>query len=368
MKVLNVLYELKFSGAEIMYVDAAPFFQKKGCELSVVSTAPDLGEYASYFERSGYRVFHKPHPSSKKYISRIKYYKDFIRFLKKENYDVVHIHSNSIMWEMALCARLAGKRSVYTFHSVFASHFYSYPYHLWKRWSAKKIFRCKFQTISNSVYDNELNRYHNKTKKIYNWYGNNRFYPALADEKKVKRDELGIPEDALVLISVGGCNSVKRHSEIIKALPHIIQNYPNVLYLHLGKGETEAEEKKMVNDLGLSEYVRFCNNQADIRKYMIASDIYLMPSKHEGISITTIEAMACSIPAILYNVPGLRDFNSTGENSLLIPEDHKILAEKVIYLHQNPAISLKLSENARELVKTTYHLEKNAAEIYQLYL
>lgn len=49
MKVIHFLYELKFSGAEIMYVDAAPIFQKFGCELTVVNTAPQLGEYASSF-------------------------------------------------------------------------------------------------------------------------------------------------------------------------------------------------------------------------------------------------------------------------------------------------------------------------------
>ena len=44
MKILHILHELKFSGAEIMYVDAAPIFQKLGCELAVVNTAPHLGE------------------------------------------------------------------------------------------------------------------------------------------------------------------------------------------------------------------------------------------------------------------------------------------------------------------------------------
>lgn len=62
MKVIHYLHELKFSGAEIMYVDAAPVFQKLGCELSVVNTANHLGEYASFFEKAGYKVFHRPYP------------------------------------------------------------------------------------------------------------------------------------------------------------------------------------------------------------------------------------------------------------------------------------------------------------------
>lgn len=367
MKVVQILHELKFSGAEIMYVDASSYFQHKGCDLTVMATASVMGEYSQHFEEAGYKVVHKPYPAGWNFFARLRYWIQFIVFLKKENYDVVHIHSNAIMWEMALCAWLAGKRSVYTFHSVFVSHFYSYPYHVWQRWSAKKIFGCRFQSISNSVYEHELKYYRNKTKKIYNWYGFNRFFPASIEEKIKNRKELDIPLDALVLISIGGCSPVKRHAEIIEALPLIAKHYPNVQYLHLGKGETEKEEKELAAELGINKQIRFYGNQTDIRKYLVASDIYLMTSKHEGISITTIEAMACGIPAILYNVAGLRDFNKTGENSLLIPEDYKILAEKVIYLYTHPEVSAKLSAHAKELVNKAYHLKNNAEAIYQLY-
>ena len=104
-----------------------------------------------------------------------------------------------------------------------------------------------------------------------------------------------------------------------------------------------------------------------MRRFLLASDIYIMTSKNEGISITSIEGMACGITAILYDVPGLRDFNKNGENCCLIPEDYKILAEKVIELHNNPEDSARFSANARELVSNTYHMEKNVPEIFNLY-
>jgi glycosyltransferase involved in cell wall biosynthesis len=367
MKVVQVLHELKFSGAEIMYVDASPYFREKGCKLSVLATAPNLGEYSRYFEEAGYQVLHKPYPRGWNFASRISYWIWFIRLLTREKYDVVHIHSHAIMWGMSLCAWIAGKRSVYTFHSVFTSHFYSYPYHLWQRWSAKKIFGCRFQSISHTVYEHELEHYHNKTWKIYNWYGYTRFFPAMNGEKKRNREELGIPTDALVIISIGGCSFIKRHEDIIKALPLIAKQYPSVQYLHLGKGETEEAEKRLAAELGVDKNIRFCGNQTDIRKYLVASDIYVMTSRHEGISITTIEAMACGIPSILYNVAGLRDFNMTGENSLLIPEEYGVLAEKIIYLHQHSEVSAQLAARAKSMVNSTYHLKKNAEEIYQLY-
>lgn len=368
MKVLHILFELKFSGAEILYVDAAPLFHDRGCELTVMSTSLNAGEYAGHFRQAGYKVVHRPYPRGWNMWKRIRYYREFIHFLKKSHFDVIHIHVHAYMWAFSLCAWLARIRSVYTFHNVFPSHSYSYLYHVCQRWSAGKIFGCRFQSISDSVYDHELTYYRNKTEKIYNWYGADRFYPAQEEEKQRIRKEMNIPADALVLISIGGCSEVKRHSDIIKALPYIIKKYPSAVYLHLGKGHTEEVEKGLAVELGVEAHIRFYGNQTDVRKFLIASDLYLMTSKFEGISITTIEAMACGIPAILYDVPGLRDFNKTGENSCLIPVDYKILAEKVIELYAKPEVAAGISANAKELVNNVYHIEKNVPEIFNLYI
>lgn len=368
MKVLHILNELKFSGAEIMYVDAAPLFQEKGCELTVMATANNLGEYAPYFELSGWQVYHYPMPSVKKYVSRIKFYIQIIKFLKKEKFNVVHIHSSAARCGFAFCAWRANIRSVYTFHNVFASRFISYPYHVLQRLTVKYLFKCKFQTISESVYQNELKVYHNDTIKINNWYSNSRYFPAVEDEKKNLRKELGISANTLVLISVGGCSSVKRHTDIIEALPLILEKIPDCIYLHLGTGCSEIEEKLLANKKGILDKIRFLGNQENVRKYLIVSDIYLMPSQFEGISITTIEAMACSIPAILYDVPGLRDFNKGGVNSILIPEDFKVLANAIVSLVANPNGTEMMINNAKLSVNKLYNMQTNVTEIYKLYL
>ena len=368
MKIIHILHELKFSGAEIMYVDAASVFQKNGCELLVVATAPQLGVFSSNFEQAGYQVFHKPFPRLINYVARINYYREFVKFIKVENIDVVHIHSHSSMWGMALCAWLAKVKSVKTFHSIFPTNWYSHLYHCLLRWSAKKIFKCKFQSIGNSVHDHELKLYWNKTIMIENWYGSNRYFPAEIEEKKRIRHELNISENAFVLISVGGCDHNKRHHDIIKALTLVIKQIPDIFYLHLGKGETEKEEIELTESLELTENIRFCGNQQNVRKYLVASDVFLMTSRAEGMPITALEAMACNLPSIFYNVTGLRDFNKKGDVSVLISEDYKVLAEEIIYLHNNSEISENIANNATRMVNEYYNMEKNAVEVYNLYL
>lgn len=365
MKIIHVLSELKYSGAEIMYVDAAPVFQKLGCKLIVVNTAKQLGEYALFFEKAGYEVMHKEIPHS--LFAQWKMRKEIMRLINRVEGDILHIHRADLRWIMSYCAWRTGRKSIYTTHNVFRSNWYSYPLHFMLRWSAHHLFHCTFQTISDAVDENERNYYHTKTTLIYNWYGNKRFYPASKEEKEQTRRELNIPQDALVVISVGGCSHVKRHHDVIKAMAEIVKQYKNVIYLHLGQGTTLDEEKELATSLNISDKIRFCGNQSNVRKYLIASDIYVMPSRHEGIPITTIESMACKIPAILYNVPGLKDFNKENECSILIPEDPHQLSEAIIALYKNLTKQKLLAENAKALVDSKFNMEKNVKQIYALY-
>lgn len=288
-------------------------------------------------------------------------------FLRKEHIDVVHIHNSGMKWGMSYCAWRCGCKAIYTYHSVFTSHWYSYGYHWWLRWSAKNLFGCTMQTISDSVYENELQYYHNKTVKVYNWYGGNRFFPAKEEERNSVRKELGIEWNTPVIISVGGCSPIKRHTDVIKALPKVLRQLPDLLYLHLGEGVSLEEEKELAERLGVSGHVRFCGNQRDVRHYLIAADIYVMTSKHEGIPLTTIEAMGTGIPAVLYDVPGLRDFNRESECAVIIPEDVDKLADAIVALCDDRQKQVTLRTRAKEFVDTYFNMETNARRIYELY-
>ena len=179
------------------------------------------------------------------------------------------------------------------------------------------------------------------------------------------RDELNISYDTLVIISIGGCSLIKRHEDIIKAVNIINIKSINVLYLHLGEGDALNSEIILSEKYNLKHIIRFYGNQVNVRKFLIASDIYVMTSKFEGISLTTIEAMACRIPAILYNVDGLKDF--TTNNAILIDEDYVLLAESIIELHTNSELKEKLSNNAYNFVNNKFNLVDNSHKVFKLY-
>ena len=363
MKVLHVLNELKFSGAEIMYVDAAPVFQELGCELTVLNTANKMGEYSIFFESAGYEVIHFPIASNR--FKQWRMCKEIMKLIR--NFDVVHIHRHDLYCVFSYCAWRVGVKSIYTAHNVFRSHWYSYPLHLLQHLFAEKIYHCKLQTISDSVDTNEKEYFHAKTCLVYNWYGCNRFYPAFEGEKALIREELKIAPDALVIISVGGCSDIKRHHDVIKALALVLKKYPKAIYLHLGEGVTLEEEKQLAESLSVIEHIRFCGNQTDVRKYLVASDVYVMPSRFEGIPITTIEAMATGIPCVLYDVPGLSDFNQSMITSVMIPEDYHCMAESICNLIEDEETRKRNIDAALNLVHNKYYMKKNVQKIFSLY-
>ena len=367
MRVLHILDELKFSGAEIMYVAAAKLFQEQGCELYVVNTADALGEYAPFFKEAGYTVLHWPYEHLS-LIRKMVYWNHVIRFIRHHGIDVVHVHRPDMKCPMAYCAWRAGARSIFTYHSEFPSRVITYPYHVLLRYCCKYLFHQVQQTIGDSVYEHELTYFHNKTIKINNWYNSSKYYPAAVDEKRRLRQQLGIKPETLTVISIGGCSYIKRHEDILQAIAIARHLCPDILYLHLGEGEKTEEERKLCDSLAVCDVTRFLGNQKNVRPYLVASDIYVMTSRNEGMPITAIEAMACGVPSVFYNVQGLRDFNQYGECSILIEENPAKLAEAILALSADLEKQRQLTANAIDFVTKEFDMRKNVRMIFDLYV
>jgi glycosyltransferase involved in cell wall biosynthesis len=367
MHVLHIFNEINFSGAEIMYVNASGLFQQKGCKMTAVATGMKHGNFVSQFKKAGIGILQLPFPKGlKSPFFIIRYMRSVYSLIKKENVDVLHIHRSDVFLYFSVCAALAGKKTIMTPHNVFRNRIITWPKAWLERLSARKLFRTTFQTIGESVYNNELNYYKNPSVRINNWYNAARFFPPRGNEKNAARNELGIRNEDFVIISTGSCSEVKNHTDIIKAMALVIQQFPCV-YLHLGSGHLEAEEEKKAAELNVNDHVRFLGNQENVRKHLIAADVFIMPSKFEGLSIAAIEAMACKLPAILYNSPGLTDLIKNDDNGFLIEHNPEQIADKIIFLKNNPAIAAEKGNSAFDFVSANFNMENSVNEIINLY-
>lgn len=368
MKVLHIFNEIKFSGAEVMYRDAAKQFQNSGVEIHALSSGVRRGDFSSNFENEGIIVAHKSYTDSF-VLSKtgISFYKFLFKYIKNNKIDVLHIHRSSVYFA-AVIGTVLGIPTLKTQHNVFINRKSTRFIAIIRRALTRVFFNTIYHTIGQSVHDNELNQFKNPSTRINNWYNHKKFFTATTDEKKEVRQQLNLLENSFVVISVGGCSTVKNHHDIIKALS-ILKTKIDITYLHLGKGKTEEDEIELAKELGVYDRCVFVGNTDKVREYLIASDVYLMPSKFEGLSISCLETMGCGIPVVLYNVMGLKDMIDfkTQDNGFLIEASHKELAKKILEYYNSEELRNKKAKNALKNVKKNFFIEKNVDEMISLY-
>lgn len=137
------------------------------------------------------------------------------------------------------------------------------------------------------------------------------------------------------------------------------------LYI-LGAGELENTLKELSGNLGIDASVKFFGHVAPekIHEYLAQADIFVRPSRSEGLGSSFLEAMACGVPIIGTRVGGIPDFLEDGETGLFCKvDDPGDLAEKIQHLFNDQTLYRKLSENGMKLVREKYQWETLA---YQL--
>lgn len=303
-KVLHILNSLLPSGAETMLFCSANYWDKD-LEKHILVTNENLGTYAETLKKAGY-IVHQ--------IYHVNYFKQHIavaKFLHMNRFDIVHIHRQGQACSYAIDARIAGaKKIIRTVHNVFVFHGLVQIREFIAR-QISFILGVQHIAISPSVKDNEWERFKIPCIEIRNWFNDERFFFTDREAKRIARNKLSIKEDKYCIISVGNCSPVKNHMSILKTMANHKNesDFQNVVYLHIGKGTQEEEEKGFVKNKGLEERVSFYGFDDPVL-YLQAADLFVMPSTYEGFGISGIEGLATGIRTIFTDVPGLRDFRN----------------------------------------------------------
>ncbi|MDQ8735946.1 glycosyltransferase family 1 protein [Paenibacillus sp. LHD-38] len=120
-----------------------------------------------------------------------------------------------------------------------------------------------------------------------------------ADIRTKMREELGIPDDCLVIGHVGRFNLQKNHAQLISIFHKLQQKKQSSLLLLVGDGPLRSEIEQKVNELGITAKVKFLGVRSDISSLLQAFDVFVFPSHHEGLPVTLVEAQAAGLPCII---------------------------------------------------------------------
>ena len=247
-----------------------------------------------------------------------------IKTLVEENgYDLVHCHTPIA----AMCTRLAcrkarknGTRVIYTAHGF---HFYKgAPLKNWLvYYPVEKLcagFTDVLITINREDYALACAKLSARQIEYVSGVGIDldKFGGSSAD-REAKRAELGVPEDARLLLSVGELNENKNHETAIRAIAAMEDE--RIHYVIAGRGQREAHLQGVIDELGLTQRVQLLGFRKDIRELCAAADAFVFPSFREGLSVSVMEAMASSLPCAVSRIRGNVDLIDENGGTLFDP-------------------------------------------------
>lgn len=258
-------------------------------------------------------------------LRNIKAYKQIVKLIQEEKIDFIHCNTPI----GGVVGRIAGKKCgikplIYQAHGF---HFYkgSPPknwmlYYPIERWLAR--YTDALITINKEDYQCAKKKF-----KLRN-HGEIFYVPGVGIDTSVyelsfisrekKREELGLSEHDVVLISVGDLNKNKNTNIILDALYKLKEH--NVHYLICGEGPLKDKLIKKADRL--QKNVHFLGYRTDIKELLNASDIFVLPSYREGLSRSLMEAMASSLPCVVSEIRGNVDLLKNGYGGFLVnPND-----------------------------------------------
>ena len=304
----------------------------------------------------------------------IKAYQQVKKLMEQNHYVFCHCHSPI----GGVVARIAGHRTktkiIYTAHGF---HFYKgAPIANWLMfYPVEKILSYwtdTLITINQEDYKRAKKKFH--AGKTYYLPGIGidleRFHVGDAQTIQQKRQELGLQPQDVFLLSVGELSDRKNHVVVIEAMKQLIQRHPQLRYFICGQGEKKQELQQLIRKYHLEDHVKLLGFRTDVAELCQAADVFVFPSKQEGLPVALMEAMACGVPVVCSRIRGNTDIVKDGVNGYLVSSDR---SEKYILaiakaMQMNTIVDKKKMYAINQVQLQPYSVSKINVEMQNIYV
>lgn len=278
-----------------------------------------------------------------------------LKFLIRENhYDIIYCHTpvgGLVARFAARKFRKSGTKVIYCAHGL---HFYKgAPLINWLLYYPMEKLMARFTDMFITINSEDFERVRknfnpNMAVKIINGIGVNFNRLKIKNKQTVRqayRQNLGIPNDAIVMIYVAEILKNKNQAMLIKVLELLQRKGLKCWLLLPGPDHHNGEFKRLANEFRLSEYVKFLGWRSDIGELMAASDIYVASSIREGFGINLVEAQYCGLPVVATSNRGHKAIIQDGSNGLLVKiNDSEAMANRVEQLINTPSLYKQMAQ------------------------
>ncbi len=301
-------------------------------------------------------------------IKDFKAYFEIKKLLKEVKPDILHLNSSKAGVIGAIAGRHANvKKIIYTVHGFV----FNEPTANWQKqiyiWAEKFSAKYKDKLICVSEYDRQTgikNKIASENKLITI---NNGVEPINFLGKSVARQKINLPPDKIIVGTIANFYLTKGLTYLITAAKEVTKILPNLIFLLIGFGRLENQLKAGIKKLNL-ENKFFLGKILSAKEYLLAFDIFVLPSVKEGFSYTILEAMQAGLPIVTTTVGGIPEMISDKINGLLVPPaDPDTLAQAIIKLLENKNLATQLGNQAKIDVNQKFNLDKMVSATEKIY-
>lgn len=180
----------------------------------------------------------------------------------------------------------------------------------------------------------------------------------VAVDRSAVRRGLGIESSGVLLISVGRLVYQKGHEFLVRALPAVLSQFPRTRVCICGEGRLRRQLETEIAELHLGDKIRLLGNRNDVEQLLECADIFVLPSRWEGLPVALLEGMGTGLCVVATRVEGVEEVVQNGVQGLLVPpEDANALAAALMQLIRNPQSRRRMGQAARKRIAESYTVD-----------
>jgi glycosyltransferase involved in cell wall biosynthesis len=356
LRVLEVVQSLEKGGRTTRFTDTV-----SGLRAKDVFTVPlCLSEPESWVNIPDLVVLHKTSGINWKLVFQIR------KIIKKNSINLIHAHCEFSQLYASIAGFTYGVRTAATFHRSDLSKYQPNTVN-----KLIKFFASHYIAVSHdrlSLLTNNLQLPKTKCAVVHG----GAHIGKKPDDASIKsaRNTLNIPENQIVLLSIGHLGTIKGHQDTIEALAKLTPHFPTSHLYIAGDGSTS--EKKMLSDLintlNITQHITFLGQINNAPSWLEACDIFVQPSIEEAFGLVFVEAGAKAKPVIATSVGGIKEIIISKETGILVPPSSpKELSMALETLINSKELRIKYGENAFKRVSESFSIPRMVTQYIDIF-
>lgn len=376
VKVLHIITRLIVGGAQENTIYTAALLDQRRFAVEVLS-GPQTGSEGSLIEETRERGI--PLTILPNLVRQVSPINDLLalwkltRLMRQRRFQIVHTHSSKAGILGRLAARLAGVPVIvhtvhgWSFHD-YMSPFVRSTYITLERWMA--TFSDALIVVTNKDIEKGL-RHNigraNQYRLIRSAVPLDEFDPS-AGERSAAHKEFGIPDDAIVVGTIGRFSEQKNPFDWARVAARVSRVQPGVWFLLVGDGPLRSDLEELLRKEGIADKTVLAGLRRDVPRMISGIDIFLLTSLWEGLPRVIPQAMAMGIPVIANQVDGIAEAIQDEVTGYLCPPgDLDRMAERCVRLINQPDLRREMGLIGRSYATQEFDLQRMIEQIEALY-